>query len=530
MQVNAQDQNEQDISERRNNQPPKYHCSYCLTPLNGQRIKCAVCVDFDLCTTCFAVGVEIGGHKKDHCFRLHGEVTEHLLDPEWSIEEEMNLLEGISLCGYGCWEEIAEHVGTLPSKDAEICRIHYIETFLEDPECTAYVNAALADKNPQSSNSRERNRGASSSSASSSSATSSTILGNTKGNKKSTMTCCSVHRSIKQRPEKPQTGTSEYGYNYCRREFDVEKDYELSAESVICKWKGLAQENPVELQAQRALLGVYDRRLCERNRRRNFVETWGLINRKGMLATEKRQRENENWAKWKLVQRALTKEDFMEFIQGFDEEQRLRAEIKAVQHQITERKKHLASVERPEVGDLFMDRPQRLSSACVRKKGPVNNERPALPLSEAEVARCKQLNMPYGQYLMEKDIRIRKWATPSVACLESGQPVPSLAADISSDISSDTPSQGRNQSPCDISEGGKQSDSDISMSSEQSGTPSPELGASIPIGRGPRPKPDLVPRPTADILIPGRGGSDRRLGPGRGLHDIPPSKKPRLKG
>mmetsp|Transcript_95481 Transcript_95481/g.164719 ORF Transcript_95481/g.164719 Transcript_95481/m.164719 type:complete len:87 (-) Transcript_95481:41-301(-) len=63
MQVNAQDQNEQDISERRNNQPPKYHCSYCLTPLNGQRIKCAVCVDFDLCTTCFAVGVEIGGHK-----------------------------------------------------------------------------------------------------------------------------------------------------------------------------------------------------------------------------------------------------------------------------------------------------------------------------------------------------------------------------------------------------------------------------------------------------------------------------------
>ena len=95
-----------------------------------------------------------------------------------------------------------------------------LQTFLEDPECNAYVNAALADKNPQSNNASETNRG---SSASSSSATSSIILGNTKGGKKSTKTCCPVHRSFKQRPEKPPTGTSDFGYNYCRREFDVEK-------------------------------------------------------------------------------------------------------------------------------------------------------------------------------------------------------------------------------------------------------------------------------------------------------------------
>ena len=120
MQSNATDQIENELSEEKNNE---YHCNYCKTPLSGQRIKCAVCVDFELCTTCFAVGVEIAGHKKDHCFRLYGAVDEHLLAPNWNIEEELDLLEGICLFGYGSWEDISEHVG---SKDAKDCEEHYI--------------------------------------------------------------------------------------------------------------------------------------------------------------------------------------------------------------------------------------------------------------------------------------------------------------------------------------------------------------------------------------------------------------------
>ena len=34
--------------------------------LNGLRVSCAVCRDFDLCPECFACGAEIGSHKNNH--------------------------------------------------------------------------------------------------------------------------------------------------------------------------------------------------------------------------------------------------------------------------------------------------------------------------------------------------------------------------------------------------------------------------------------------------------------------------------
>ena len=34
--------------------------------INGLRVSCALCTDFDLCPECFACGAEIGNHKNSH--------------------------------------------------------------------------------------------------------------------------------------------------------------------------------------------------------------------------------------------------------------------------------------------------------------------------------------------------------------------------------------------------------------------------------------------------------------------------------
>ena len=45
---------------------PRFFCNYCQEEINGLRVSCAYCTDFDLCPECFACGAEIGGHKNHH--------------------------------------------------------------------------------------------------------------------------------------------------------------------------------------------------------------------------------------------------------------------------------------------------------------------------------------------------------------------------------------------------------------------------------------------------------------------------------
>ena len=49
-----------------------YTCNYCGRVVPNIRIKCAVCVDFDLCIECFSVGVELGEHQSFHAYSLLG--------------------------------------------------------------------------------------------------------------------------------------------------------------------------------------------------------------------------------------------------------------------------------------------------------------------------------------------------------------------------------------------------------------------------------------------------------------------------
>ncbi|KAF2540740.1 hypothetical protein F2Q68_00030513 [Brassica cretica] len=49
----------------------KYNCNYCQKDITGKiRIKCAVCLNFDLCVECMSAGAEINTHKCDHAYRV----------------------------------------------------------------------------------------------------------------------------------------------------------------------------------------------------------------------------------------------------------------------------------------------------------------------------------------------------------------------------------------------------------------------------------------------------------------------------
>ncbi|XP_061375627.1 transcriptional adapter ADA2-like [Gastrolobium bilobum] len=108
-----------------------YHCNYCNKDISGKiRIKCAVCQDFDLCIECFSVGAEVTPHKSNHPYRIMDNLSFPLICPDWNADEEMLLLEGIEMYGFGNWNEVAEYVGT---KSKYQCIDHYNAVYMNSP-------------------------------------------------------------------------------------------------------------------------------------------------------------------------------------------------------------------------------------------------------------------------------------------------------------------------------------------------------------------------------------------------------------
>ncbi|XP_048434428.1 transcriptional adapter ADA2-like [Pyrus x bretschneideri] len=108
-----------------------YHCNYCNKDISGKiRTKCVVCPDFDLCIECLSVGAELTPHKCNHPYRVMDNLAFPLICPDWNVDEEMLLLEGIEMYGFGNWTEVSEHVGT---KTRQQCIDHYKAIYMNSP-------------------------------------------------------------------------------------------------------------------------------------------------------------------------------------------------------------------------------------------------------------------------------------------------------------------------------------------------------------------------------------------------------------
>ena len=94
-------------------------------------IKCAECgpPPFFLCLQCFTRGFEYKKHQRDHTYEI---MTSDfpVLDPSWTAQEEMALLEAVMDCGFGNWQEVANQMCT---KTKEECEKHYMKHFINNP-------------------------------------------------------------------------------------------------------------------------------------------------------------------------------------------------------------------------------------------------------------------------------------------------------------------------------------------------------------------------------------------------------------
>ncbi|KAF6097518.1 transcriptional adaptor 2A [Phyllostomus discolor] len=106
-------------------------CRGCSSYLMEPYIKCAECgpPPFFLCLQCFTRGFEYKKHQNDHTYEI---MTSDfpVLDPSWTAQEEMALLEAVMDCGFGNWQDVANQMCT---KTKEECEKHYMKHFINNP-------------------------------------------------------------------------------------------------------------------------------------------------------------------------------------------------------------------------------------------------------------------------------------------------------------------------------------------------------------------------------------------------------------
>uniref|UniRef100_A0A3Q3WUG4 Transcriptional adapter n=1 Tax=Mola mola TaxID=94237 RepID=A0A3Q3WUG4_MOLML len=106
-------------------------CRGCSSYLTEPYIKCAECgpSPFLLCLQCFTRGFEYKKHESDHRYEI---MTSDfpVLEPGWTAQEEMSLLEAVMDCGFGNWQDVAYQMRT---KTKEECESHYMKNFINNP-------------------------------------------------------------------------------------------------------------------------------------------------------------------------------------------------------------------------------------------------------------------------------------------------------------------------------------------------------------------------------------------------------------
>uniref|UniRef100_A0A8C6DPH0 Transcriptional adaptor 2A n=1 Tax=Moschus moschiferus TaxID=68415 RepID=A0A8C6DPH0_MOSMO len=106
-------------------------CRSCFSYLMEPYIKCAECdpPPFFLCLQCLMRGFEYTKHQSDHTYEIKTSDFP-VLDPSWTAQEEMTLLEAVMDCGIGNWQDVANQMCT---KTKEECEKHYMKHFINNP-------------------------------------------------------------------------------------------------------------------------------------------------------------------------------------------------------------------------------------------------------------------------------------------------------------------------------------------------------------------------------------------------------------
>ncbi|XP_072929904.1 transcriptional adapter 2B isoform X2 [Epargyreus clarus] len=223
----------------------KYNCTYCQEEINGVRVRCAECVDFDICLQCFSLGAEIGQHKNDHSYQFmdSGAFGIFLGRTSWSANEEVRLLDAIEQFGFGNWEDIAKHIETRTSDEA---KDEYITRYLDGSIGRATWGNVESTSRP-SLHCADRDDGPLGPSA--------------------------VSRLLPLAVTPDEA--AQLGYMSNRDDFEREHDHE--AEHLISTLSLNVDDDELDVALKLSQVDIYTRRLRERTRRKRLVRDYQLV-------------------------------------------------------------------------------------------------------------------------------------------------------------------------------------------------------------------------------------------------------------
>jgi transcriptional adapter 2-alpha len=342
-------------------------CINCQKDLSRTiRITCAECAPqpqlLEFCVECFAVGIELGEHKKHHQYTVSdclaypvvrdptpaasssssaeapatpakdkaaagasaggassaAEAAAAALADEWTADEELLLLEGIEMFGMGNWKDIADHVATKTEKK---CEVHYMNAYLSTNDL---IPRFLGDPEDASADSSAKPALANNASL---------ALTDSKGmgiaapaNPQAQADAFSVG------PPRERSAPSQLaGYMPLRGDFDVEYDNE--AELILADMEFSDDDHPTERELKLKVIEIYNQKLAERERRKKFVVDHGLLDYKLHQQTERRRPKDEREiiAQMRPFARFQTPQEHEKLVEGLIAAMRLRKQILLLQ-------------------------------------------------------------------------------------------------------------------------------------------------------------------------------------------------------
>uniref|UniRef100_A0AAV1UDN3 Transcriptional adapter n=1 Tax=Peronospora matthiolae TaxID=2874970 RepID=A0AAV1UDN3_9STRA len=323
-------------------------CLNCQKDLaRNIRITCAECHTkplIDLCVECFAVGVELGEHKKTHKYTVSdclafpvvyepptsiesmsaasiavGTNAAALLTAAgndtasavWTADEELLLLEGIEMFGMGNWKDIAEHVVT---KSEKKCERHYLTAYLGWKDLMPrFVGDAIDEGKEEVGENAAEDK-----------------LQLTTEEKAIEMNAASDQATRGSSGER-NVPSQLAGYMPLRGDFDVEYDNE--AEVVLADMEFSDTDHPAERELKLKVIQIYNQKLEKRMERKKFVVGRGLLDYKLHQHTERKRpkEERELLAQVRPFARFQTPEEHDKFVEGLITAMRLKKQIMLLQ-------------------------------------------------------------------------------------------------------------------------------------------------------------------------------------------------------
>jgi len=305
-------------------------CACCHLLLKDPHIRCQDCESSSgktakICTDCFARGREFGGHRAHHRYTVV-KSDFSLLEPDWTAEEESQLLASLLHRGIGNWEDIAK---VLVNKTPEQCRDHFERVYIENASGQFADDWNVGEENSAAARRSDQPV---------------------------------AFQTPFEFPPRPTPGTQPCkelaGYNAARADFDVESDnlaeLDLCAvdydriSSVLDKSALEAEEEAAQIDLgsgaddtllallESAAVDVYGNRLRRRRQRKRVVGELGLLNRTRVASRPSQYHRlfsnNKSYERLFKFSRLVCSMDFDYMMEGFQYESELKHKVIKMQN------------------------------------------------------------------------------------------------------------------------------------------------------------------------------------------------------